>query len=182
MSITHLKGGCAITTPPSLDAHHAAWYVVQCKAGESFRAAEQLANQHFQVFHPVLERKRRRQGKLTWVCEPLFPFYLFIQLDTINSNWRPIRSTRGVLRIVSFGHVPAAVPDALVASLQRCPHRREGAHTRFSAGDCVRIADGPFKGISAVFQYAKGTERAVVLLNMLQQPRPVEMPSDHLTD
>lgn len=128
----------------------------------------------------MLERKRRRQGKLTRVCEPLFPFYLFIQLDQISSNWRPIRSTRGVLRIVSFGNVPAAVPDTLVEQLKHCPHSTEGAHSRFSAGDCVNIAEGPFKGLEAVFQYSKGTERAVVLLNMLQQQRPVEVPSDHL--
>lgn len=164
----------------SSDAPKAAWYVIQCKAGESFRAAEHLSYQGYRVFHPVLERKRRRRGKLTPVCEPLFPFYLFIRLDQINSNWRPIRSTRGVLRIVSFGNIPAAVPNALVEQLEATPHDADGPHSRFSAGDRVNIADGPFKGLDAVFQYAKGTERAVVLLNMLQQQRPVEVPSDHL--
>lgn len=157
-----------------------AWYVVQCKAGESFRAAENLANQNFHVFHPVLERKRRRGGKLATVSEPMFPFYLFIRLDQISSNWRPIRSTRGVLRVVSFGYVPAPVPDALIEQLQHCPHRSDGVHTRFNPGDRFQIADGPFKGLEAVFQYAKGTERAVVLLNMLQHQRSIELPSEHL--
>ncbi|GAA3899662.1 transcription/translation regulatory transformer protein RfaH [Halomonas cibimaris] len=161
-------------------SHPASWYVVQCKAGESFRAADHLDNQGYEVLHPVLERKRRRRGKLTLVCEPLFPFYLFIRLDKISSNWAPIRSTRGVLRIVTFGYVPAAVPDTLIEQLVHGSDEPDGVHSRFSPGDSVQIADGPFKGLEAIFQHAKGTERAVVLLNMLQHQRSVEMPGDHL--
>jgi transcriptional antiterminator RfaH len=161
------------TAHPPTDT--AAWYVVQCKAGESFRAAEHLDYQGYQVFHPVLNVQRRRRGRLTSVCEPLFPFYLFICLDQVNSNWRPIRSTRGVLRILCFGNTPAPVPDALIEQLRHQPHEAEGAHTHFSAGDKVTVADGPFKGLDGVFQRAKGEERAIILLNMLQQPRAVEM-------
>lgn len=167
-------------TTSHTESDKAAWYVIQCKAGESFRAAEHLTNQGYEVLHPVIERKRRRRGKLALVCEPLFPFYLFIQLDKIVSNWRPIRSTRGVLRIVSFGNVPAAVPDTLVEQLMHGSNKLDGVHTRFSPGDSVKIADGPFKGLEAIFQHAKGTERAVVLLSMLQHQRSVEMPGDHL--
>ena len=94
------------------------WYVIQCKGGESFRASEHLDNQGYEVFHPVLEVQKRRRGKLVWVAEPLFPHYLFIRLDRLASNWRPIRSTRGVLRLVGFGHEPVAVQDALIETLR----------------------------------------------------------------
>ncbi|MEE3213915.1 MAG: transcription termination/antitermination NusG family protein, partial [Pseudomonadota bacterium] len=52
------------------------WYVIQCKGGESFRAAQHLANQGYELFHPVLEVQKKRRNKLTWVEEPLFPYYL----------------------------------------------------------------------------------------------------------
>jgi transcriptional antiterminator RfaH len=129
----------------------------------------------------VLEHKRRRNGLLKTVCEPLFPFYLFIYLDQVNSNWRPIRSTRGVLRIIHFGNTPTPVPDELIERLHHQPHEAEGAHTRFSPGDKITIAEGPFKGLDAVFQRAKGEERAIILLNMLQQPREVEIPQHDLS-
>ncbi|BBI60777.1 hypothetical protein HSBAA_20830 [Vreelandella sulfidaeris] len=80
------------------------WYVIQCKGGESFRAAEHLTNQGYEVFHPVLNVKRKRQGKLVTVNEPLFPYYLFIRLDQVVSNWRPIRSTR-----VYFGYLRSVI-------------------------------------------------------------------------
>ncbi|WP_447926343.1 transcription/translation regulatory transformer protein RfaH [Vreelandella sp. EE27] len=159
----------------SRSAESAQWYVIQCKGGESFRAAEHLANQAFEVFHPVLEIKRKRQGKLVTVTEPLFPYYLFIRLDQIASNWRPIRSTRGVLKLLTFGNTPVAVPDALVQSLYAQPHRLEGSHVTFTAGEKVTICDGPFKHLEAVFEHAKGEERAIVLLNVLHRPQHLEL-------
>lgn len=172
-----MKKNVSNNTAPS---DTAAWYVVQCKAGESFRAAEHLDYQGYRVFHPVLNVQRRRRGQLTSVCEPLFPFYLFICLDQVTNNWRPIRSTRGVLRIIRFGNTPVPVPDALIEQLRHQPHAAEGAHAHFSAGDKITIAEGPFKGLDAVFQRAKGEERAIILLNMLQHQRSVEIPSEHL--
>lgn len=158
----------------------ARWYVIQCKGGESFRAAEHLANQEYEIFHPVLNAQRKRQGKRVLVLEPLFPYYLFIRLDTIASNWRPIRSTRGVLRLLTFGDHPIAVPDALIDTLRAQPHRQEGSHTHFCAGDKVTITDGPFKDLEAIFSRTKGEERAIVLLNVLQRPQHLEMPIEQL--
>lgn len=165
---------------PRPHAANARWYVIQCKGGESFRAAEHLANQAFEVFHPVLDVKRKRQGKLATVSEPLFPYYLFIRLDQVVSNWRPIRSTRGVLRLLTFGDQPVAVPDALIDSLRRQPHRQEGNHSYFTAGEKVTISDGPFKHLEAVFEHTKGEERAIVLLNVLQRPQHIELALDSL--
>ncbi|MDR5866300.1 transcription/translation regulatory transformer protein RfaH [Halomonas koreensis] len=155
------------------------WYVIQCKGGESFRAAEHLGNQGFEVFHPVLQVQKKRRGRLTWVSEPLFPHYLFIRLDRLASNWRPIRSTRGVLRLVTFGvDLPVPVSDALVDTLRRHggPAADDDANVYFRAGEAVEITDGPFKDLQAVFANHKGEERAIVLLNMLHQQQRLEMP------
>lgn len=152
------------------------WYVIQCKGGESFRAAEHLTNQGYEVFHPVLNIKRKRQGKLVTVNEPLFPYYLFIRLDQVVSNWRPIRSTRGVLRLLTFGNRPVATPDALIDTLRAQPHQQDAIHTYFSAGEKVTITDGPFKDLEAIFTRCKGEERAIVLLNVLNRPQHLDLP------
>lgn len=156
------------------------WYVIQCKGGESFRAAEHLTNQGYEVFHPVLKIKRKRQGKLVTVTEPLFPYYLFIHLDQVVSDWRPIRSTRGVLRLLTFGNKPIATPNALIDALRAQPHDKDDIHTYFSAGEKVTITDGPFKDLEAIFTGCKGEERAIVLLNVLNQPQHLELPIESL--
>ncbi|WP_148254749.1 transcription/translation regulatory transformer protein RfaH [Aidingimonas lacisalsi] len=158
------------------------WYVIQCKGGESFRATEHLDNQGYDVFHPVLEVQKKRRQKLTWIAEPLFPYYLFIRLDRLASNWRPIRSTRGVLKLLTFGDEPLAVDDALVDMLREHPAGTwgEDANVYFRAGDAVEITEGPFRDLQAVFQSQKGEERAIVLLNMLHKQQRLEMPISQL--
>ncbi|KJZ07568.1 MULTISPECIES: transcription/translation regulatory transformer protein RfaH [Halomonas] len=155
------------------------WYVVQCKGGESFRAAEHLANQGYELFHPVLEVQKKRRNKLTWVEEPLFPYYLFLRLDQVESNWRPIRSTRGVLKIVTFGlSMPVPVSDELIDLLRQHGEAKDDdpGQLYFRAGESVEITDGPFKDLKAVFESHKGEERAIVLLNMLHRQQRLEMP------
>lgn len=159
------------------------WYVVHCKGGESFRAAEHLVNQGYEIFHPVLQVQKKRGGKLVWIDEPLFPHYLFISLDRIASNWRPIRSTRGVLRIVTFGQQPLPVEESLIATLRE--HGTAGqagdANVYFKAGEKVEITHGPFKNLLAIFANHKGEERAIVLLNALNRQQRLEVPVAHLT-
>jgi transcriptional antiterminator RfaH len=158
------------------------WYVIQCKGGESFRAAENLDNQGYELFHPVLEVQKKRRGRLVWLSEPLFPHYLFIRLDRLASNWRPIRSTRGVLRIVTFGDTPLPVDDALIETLREQGSDRQDAtaNVYFRAGEAVEITEGPFKALQAVFASHKGDERAIVLLNLLHRQQQLEMPVAHL--
>lgn len=154
------------------------WYVVQCKGGESFRAAQHLANQGYELFHPILQVQKKRAGKLVWLDEPLFPHYLFIRLDRIASNWRPIRSTRGVLRIVNFGNHPLPVDDELIEMLreQGTQSLESTVNVYFRAGEKVEITEGPFKDLQAVFASHKGDERAIVLLNLLNRQQQLEMP------
>jgi len=163
------------------NAECAQWYLIQCKGGESFRAAEQLENQGYQVFHPVLQVQRKRRGKLVWLTEPLFPYYLFIELDQVASNWRPIRSTRGVLKLVTFGDQPAAVPSPIVETLRE--HSVEDDDSKevyFHAGDAVEVTEGAFKGQLAQLTALKGQDRALLLLTLLNRPQQVEVPIAHL--
>nr|WP_299241866.1 transcription/translation regulatory transformer protein RfaH [uncultured Halomonas sp.] len=158
------------------------WYLIQCKGGESFRAAEHLNNQDYEVFHPVLQVQKKRNGKLRWIDEPLFPYYLFIRLDRLASNWRPIRSTRGVLKLVSFGNEPIPVDDELVATLHANAQKTSpvNGNVYFRAGEAIEITEGPFRALQAVFESQKGEERAIVLLNMLHGQQRLEVPVRHL--
>ena len=160
------------------------WYAIQCKGGESFRAEENLLNQGFDIFHPTLLCRKKRRGKVEWVNEPLFPYYLFIYLDQLQSNWRPIRSTRGVSRIVTFGDRPAVIPHELIALL-KAREDQDALPSTFEAGQEVTVENGPFAGHSATFQQQlsrarNGEERAIILLQWLNRTQEVEVPISHL--
>lgn len=151
------------------------WYVVQSKPGQVERAAQELLNQGFEIFSPRITVERIRAGKRIEKVEPLFPGYLFIELSELNSNWRPIRSTRGVARILTFGDKPAVVPDDVVENL-RDRLRSEGELCSLEPQQPVRIEEGPFSNLNAVFLEYDGEKRAFLLLELLGRWQKLSLP------
>ncbi len=148
------------------------WYLVQCKPRQDKRAEENLSRQGYQCARPVCRRDRVVRGKQASVRESLFPGYLFICLPS-SANWAPLRSTRGVSRVVSFGGKPLAVDPEIVIQLQR---RAEDPRPAFVAGARVRVFDGKLGGLEAIFMSADGGERVVLLINLLHRQQTVSMP------
>jgi len=101
----------------------------------------------------------------------MFSRYLFIRLDTEQTNWSPIRSTMGVSRLVSFGNRPAAVADDLILALQTLPQR--APERLFQLGQSIKIVSGPLKGIEGIFQQADGEHRAMVLIDLMNKQHRV---------
>jgi len=107
------------------------------------------------------------------IDEPLFPRYLFIQLERGKSamGWGPIRSTRGVSRLVTFGNEPARVDDGLIEVLRQTERAyREAPRPLYNPGDRLRITQGPFAGVDAIFEMSDGLGRVLVLIEFLSKP------------
>jgi transcriptional antiterminator RfaH len=153
-------------------AEQASWYVVQTKPRQEFRALEQLQNQHYTCFLPTLEIERVRGYKLQTIIEPLFTRYLFIRLDGVTCNWAPIRSTRGVSKLVAFGARFATLPEVCIEAMRRSP---QSTHQRlFEPGDRVAITSGPFAGLEGIYQLSDGEARALVLIELMSQPQKLK--------
>ena len=154
------------------------WYLVQCKPREDERALEHLGRQGFQCYRPTRKVERLHQGKSRFNVESLFPGYLFIHLDRVKDNWHPIRSTRGVNRIVTFGLEPTPVADEIVDGIQtRLAASPGGPQPRFSAGDRVLITEGAFADLEAIFVSNEGDQRVSLLLNILQSSHLLSFPA-----
>jgi transcriptional antiterminator RfaH len=126
-------------------------------------------------------RARRRIGsKFHWVQVPLFPGYLFCKLDMVQSG-KSARYSPGVKDFLTFGSRIAEVGDEIIMALrERCP---EGVAqfdpVRAKPGDTVRINEGPFSGLEAIFeQKLKGSERVAVLLDILGRQTRIVLPSE----
>ena len=122
--------------------------------------------------------EKLRQGLLTVTDEPLFPRYLFIHLSRGDSakSWAPIRSTKGVSCLVSFGIEPARVDDGLIELLRIQETAVQAEPERlFSAGERVRLTKAPFAGIEGIYQMTDGERRAMVLIEILSKPVPVRV-------
>lgn len=164
--------------------HH--WHLLMTKPREDERAEAHLLNQGYELFRPLLKKFRIRQGKQVAVLEPLFPRYIFIQLDDALSNWARIRSTRGVAGLVRFSEMPARVPEDLLQILrQHCDDKGILDTTLkhpfvYCAGDAVEITAGSFKGVQAIIKEQKGEDRVILLMTLLGQEQAMEMPIEQV--
>ncbi|PFG07900.1 transcription termination/antitermination NusG family protein [Marinobacter sp. LV10MA510-1] len=152
-----------------------AWYVVQYKPLEGDRAFVNLSQQGIESFFPKITVQRIRNLKRTWVEEPLFKGYLFINMQTQDPLWSKIRSTRGVSRIVIFGGRPAVLADTVMQEIQKT---LDGINNQdgLQKGQELKLEGGPFSGINAIFQSYDGDERAVVLITFMQKQQRVKVP------
>lgn len=149
------------------------WYVIHTKPRQEQRALENLQRQQFEAWLPMMTLEKIRRGKLSQVTEPMFSRYLFIRLDTTQTNWSPIRSTLGVSKLVAFGNVPAAVPDELIHMLQATPPAL--TQRLMNPGDEVQLVDGPLRGLRGIYQQHDGEARAMVLIELLSQPQTIHV-------
>jgi len=148
------------------------WYLVYAKPRQETVARMNLERQGYMVYLPLVRQARRHKGRVISVVAPMFPRYLFIQLDRHTDNWGPIRSTFGVVSIVRFGQMAAAVPDELVALL-RSREDESGIQIlpveQYRRGAKVRITAGGFAGYEGIFVAHSGRDRVTVLLQVLGQ-------------
>jgi len=151
------------------------WYALQHKPAQGDRALDHLQNQEIACFYPKITVEKIKAGKRTKKLEPLFPGYLFVNLEQTDPQWAKLRSTRGVLRIVSFANTPAAISDEVIqhvkASLDSVAE--QGG---IKPGQAVQLNEGPFEGINAIFQAYDGEARAIVLINFMQKQQKVKVP------
>ncbi|MCQ4346612.1 transcription/translation regulatory transformer protein RfaH [Pseudomonas stutzeri] len=162
------------TTAPQQQEPHSAWYLIQCKPRQDERAEENLLRQGYTCYRPRHIRERLQRGQRLLSEESLFPGYLFIRLSLLD-NWGPLRSTRGVSRVVSFGNQPLPVSEELIDHLQqRCS--ATPAEQLLETGDRVRINHGAFAELEAIFLSMDGNERVVLLMNILHREQKVRVP------
>jgi transcriptional antiterminator RfaH len=148
------------------------WYLIHTKPRQEKYALENLHRQGYQCYLPTLPSEKLCQGKLKVSDEPLFPRYLFIRLDQGGStkSWAPIRSTKGVSRLVSFGIDPAKVDDGLIELLRMQEASAQSEPERlFKPGERVCLTEMPFAGIEGIYQEADGERRIMVLIEILSK-------------
>jgi transcriptional antiterminator RfaH len=149
------------------------WYLVHIRPRQEKCALENLQRQGYQCYLPTFPSDKLCQGLLTASDEPLFPRYIFIQLGqkALAQSAGSIRSTKGVNKLVSFGHEPTRVDDDLIGLLRtREVSTSAGSNRTLNSGEHVRLTKGAFADLEDIYQMADGKRRAMVLLEILSKP------------
>ena len=163
-----------IEKPDTETMNNLRWYIVQFKPNAAQIAVRNLENQSFGTFLPLQEITKRKGKIFRRQIHPLFPGYLFVQIDPDQGSWRQVNSTRGVAHLVHFGDRLSAVPNEIVEALMvRCDEQsilRQTSETQSSklrAGDQVQVTQGPFSGFIATISNTKPNNRINILIEIM---------------
>jgi transcriptional antiterminator RfaH len=143
------------------------WFLAQTKPRAESEAQLNLERQGFSVCLPMCQQSvRMTQGYRKQVM-PMFPGYIFLQLNDVISSWYSVRSTRGVSRLVVFGEDPARISHDMVSLIQAQSAMSlldEKPQAGWRAGDRAEVFHGAFSGYEGVVQSVDSNERITLLL------------------
>lgn len=176
MTADRLRLDSSTASPQAAACAH--WYLIYTRPRQESRAQQNLQQQGFAVYLPLHQSQRLLRGKLRVVEEPLFKRYLFVGFNVHSSPWHSIRSTLGVSDLVRTGNQPTRVPADLIAALMQ---QAVTTQPMFAHGERLRILDGPFRDLQAVFDMQDGDARAIVLIEMLNKLQKISVPLQALS-
>ena len=146
------------------------WILVYTKPNQETRANDNLRNQGFKTFLPLISSSNRDDESKN--LKPVFPRYIFVQLDLNSGKWNSIKSSYGVSGIVMFGEEFTPIPYEIIKSLKKKLdaediYEEKVLDTDYKKGDKLTIKEGKFAGIEAIFLSKKSKDRVRLLLNLL---------------
>lgn len=161
------------------------WFAVHTRPRQELRALDHLQRQGFGCFLPRIRERVRRAGGVAAVVQPLFPRYLFVEIEFGRDDVAALRSTRGVVGPVRFGQHMPPVPLALIAGLQG-EQAPDGVLARrplgaLEPGMTVAVQAGPLTGLTGRLLAVDARERVVVLLTLLGRETRVRLPQAALS-
>ena len=158
------------------------WFAVNTKPRNEDRAASNLAGGGIEAFAPKLKLRKYKDGRLAEVVEQMFPNYIFVKFHPVD-EFHLVKYTRGVKTIVHFGNKIIPIQDEVIDYIRS--RLVDGVATiqkkGFQKGEKVLIKDGPFKGMSGIFEKElEGKERVTILLDSVMFAASMEIDMDLL--
>jgi transcriptional antiterminator NusG len=160
----------------------AAWYAIWTHSHCEQPVAHQLAAKAFEVFLPEMSVRSRRAGKSRLIHVPMFPGYLFVRTAIDKHRYVEMVKIRGIVRVLADGwNRLAPIQDAEIDAIQRvmAAHVPVLPHAHLSAGDRVKVVEGPLAGVEGLFvQDRPHKGRLVLSIDLLGRSVAVEVDSD----
>jgi transcription antitermination factor NusG len=157
------------------------WFAVRVKSNREQVVASIAQNKDFKAFVPLYHCRRRWSDRFKSVELPLFPGYVFCQLDP--DQRFPILTIPGVLHFVGIGKMPIPVDDSEIEAIQTAIRSGFWAEPWpfLKMGQRVRLEHGPLSGVEGFLVEAHKKNRIVVSITLLQRSIAVELERDWVT-
>ena len=152
------------------------WYALQVASHCEKPVSSGLALRGYTQFLPLFRSRRRWSDRYQDVDLPLFPGYVFCQLDI--THRLPALLIPGVVRFVGLGKMPMPVDRDEMAAVQTVVSSGFLAQPWpfLKVGQTVTIEEGPLRSVTGILTRINGAEQLVVSITLLQRSLAVNIP------
>lgn len=156
------------------------WYVLRTKTGHEDKVRSRLESKTecFSVLLPKMEVMVTRSGKKRRMLKPLFPGYLFVQMELRDEYRYEVKNVPGVINFISSGNSPIPVGESEIEHIMSLVNEPDTTIVRpdFEVGDNVQIVDGPFMGQTGVISEINlKKNKFKVIIDILGKQIPIEL-------
>jgi transcription antitermination factor NusG len=151
------------------------WFALVTRPRHEKSAAVGLRVKGLEEFLPLQRARRRWTDRVQSIDLPLFPGYVFCRFGP--KEYTRVIQTPGVRAVVGFGGKPVPVAASEIDALQTALGSGCGIQPwpYLTAGDRVRLEDGPLAGVEGILLREKSQFRVVVSVELLQRSVAVEV-------
>ena len=148
------------------------WVAIYVKHRHEKSVAQNLQGKGISSFLPLYSQ---RNGSGKSFDLPLFPGYVFCQLEMQNSL--AVRSTPGVFTIIGNGGGPAAIPESEINRIRQTVSSKLAVQPwpYTSIGDEVYLKSGPLRGIRGVVVNDTHSQWLVLSVHLLKRSVAVKV-------
>jgi transcription antitermination factor NusG len=156
------------------------WFAAYTTSCHEKSVVEHCHVRAIDCFLPTYRSARRWKNGCTVNLErPLFPGYVFVRMNLTHRV--RVLDVPGVVSIVGAARQPTPLPDADVEALRNGVHLLSAEpHSYLSAGDKVKIRNGPLAGMTGILVRRKNSLRVVLTLELIMKSISVEVDEQDL--
>lgn len=164
------------------------WYVIHTYSGYENKAKASLeeriknfgkADFFDDILVPTETVVELVKGKRRTSQRKIFPGYILIKMELIDETWHIVKGTPKVTGFAGQGTHPTPISEeeveGVISQIKEgisCPKPK----VSFSAGDTVRVTDGPFVNFVGTVEEVRPEKRKVkVLVSIFGRATPVEL-------
>jgi transcriptional antiterminator RfaH len=152
------------------------WFAIHTKPRRESFACTNIRAIGIEVLLPRVRIERLIRGAAQPGSKPLFSGYFFARFCPADS-FESVKTTRGVLQVVSSGRIPIPVPNVIVQEIRGRIQEDGLIRIRPQAlaqGTLVKIQSGPFEGMMGrVERELDDSKRVAIFLETLFNARVV---------
>lgn len=147
------------------------WFAIETRPRYEKTVAADLRDKEIEVFLPLFSEKHRWSDRQRLVEVPVFPRYVFVQIESTMSARVSVLRTRGAMSFVGNRGLGAAIPSAQLESVRNIITHNVpfSPHAFLDVGTRVRIRGGSLEGIEGILAAINGDQSLIVNVELIRR-------------